>query len=505
VVSGLSRDRPADALLAAVVGDALAESGLRAEGVGIVVGTSSGDLCGPWERWHRAVLTGDTPDEVDTGRDTPTLKTAEALGLTGPSATVSIACASSTAAFAVALGWLEEREADTVVVCGVDALSLYVHSGFSGLGALSASWPAPFGPHRDGLLLGEGAAALVVEREDPANQRGASILARVLGAGLGADAFHATAPHREGRGAARGIRSALADARVLSSAVDMVSVHGTGTVFNDAMEAQALRSVFGQRPLAVHGVKACIGHTLGAAGAIEAAVVVRSLIEATHPPAPGSLADDCPLVLADRGTPPVVAVSTSSAFGGSNAAVVLGSVSFVPERAATSEVVIEEIGLGHAELPEGPYDLRALWPDAPRRVSRLNRYVRVGLVAVARALNQAGDVPEHTGIVMDSVHGCRLTDLVYHERVVREGASRASRLQFAYTVPSAPAGEAGVVFGLQGPTVTFIGKPGVAREEAERLLRAGRASVLVVLSCDAPTPGGRAWASASVLRATRWE
>lgn len=505
VAPGLERDRAAETLLAGVIKDALAEAGRDSVGVGLVAATSSGNVCGPWEAWHRAKIAGgndpaNTPDESKTGRDTPTQVVAERLGLTGPTATVSIACASGTGALAVALGWIEEGLADTVVVAGFDALSLYVHAGFNGLGALTASTPRPFAQDRDGLLLGEGAAALVIEAEARAVERGATVLARLIGAGLGADAFHATAPHREGRGAARGIRSALRDAGVSPSHVDMVSLHGTGTVFNDAMESHAMRAVFGDRPVAVHGIKASIGHTLGAAGAIEAAVVVHALRVGWVPPAPSGLADDCPLVLGSTSNP-AVAVSTSSAFGGSNAAAVFASAESPRRPVRTRVVDIVELGAGEARLPNGPYELRELWPDAPKRVARLNRYVRVGLVAVARALEQCGPMPEDTGVILDSEWGCRLTDLVYHERVVVEGADRASRLQFTYTVPSAPAGEAGIVFGLQGPCLTFIGKSGVARAEAERMLRSGRATTLVVLSCDAPEPDGAAAATAVVLQA----
>ncbi|MBW1881565.1 MAG: hypothetical protein JRJ84_24670, partial [Deltaproteobacteria bacterium] len=242
IAPGLERERPAETLLLAVANDALVQAGLTAPlpAMGLVVGTTSGNISGPWERWHRDVLSGKTSSETGCGREAPTLRLAAKLGLTGPVATLSLACASGTAAFALASGWLADGLAPAVLVVGLDALSLYIHAGFNGLGALSEGATHPFQADRDGLTLGEGAAALVVEPSKHAARRGAKALGVVLGVGLAGDARHMTAPHPEGRGAAAAMRASLADAGVRAEQIDMVSVHGTGTVFNDQMEAKAL-------------------------------------------------------------------------------------------------------------------------------------------------------------------------------------------------------------------------------------------------------------------------
>ncbi|MFH1464495.1 MAG: beta-ketoacyl synthase N-terminal-like domain-containing protein [Pseudomonadota bacterium] len=502
IAAHLDRDRPAEALLAGAAEEALAQAGLApSEGrVGLVAGTSTGDLSGPWERWHRATLAGEPASEEGCGRGGPTDVLVRDLGLAGPVTTLSVACASGTAAFTVAAGWLEEGLADAVLVAGLDALSLFIHAGFAGLGALSPGGARPFHPERDGLTLGEGAAVLVLEPAEAAVARGARPLAVLLGSGLASDAVHLSAPHRGGRGAAAAMAAALRDAALDPAAVDAVSVHGTGTVFNDAMEAHALREVFGARPLAIHGIKHAVGHTLGAAGAVEAAVVVDALGSGRLPPPPVVL--DPALPLPEQPSPlpaPRIVLSTSSAFGGSNASVVLArpGTPAPPPRPAREVRVVARASL---ELPAGPVDWAALWPDPPERFMRVNRYVRSALIALHRLFEAAGGVSgSETGIVLASPSGCRAVDLRYHKRLVERGAAQASRLDFVYTVPGAAAAEAAILWDLRGPPLTFIGPMELAEEEAARLLRRGRAARLVALGIEAPEADGPAMATAALL------
>jgi 3-oxoacyl-[acyl-carrier-protein] synthase II len=499
---GLDRDRPAETLLLAAAGQALTQAGLPQppSSAGLVIGTSSGNISGPWERWHRAVLAGRAANEAGCGRDAPTLKLRDAYGLLGPCTTMSVACASGTAAFATAAGWLEEELAPMVLVGGVDALSLYIHAGFNGLGALSLDGARPFHPERDGLTLGEGAAVLVLEPAGAAAARGVTPLATLLGAGLAADATHISAPHREGRGAAAAMQAALHDGGLAAESVDMVSLHGTGTVFNDAMEAWALRRVFGDRPVAFHGIKHAIGHTLGAAGAVEAAVLVGALQRGEQPPPPPTLDPGPPFLPPPvPGPRPTVALSTSSAFGGSNAALVLGLPGGVvsPERAPAQVRVVARASV---ELAPGKVDWAALWPDAPERFRRLNRYVRTGMVALQRLFDQLPEPPpSDTGLVLASPGNCRGVDLRYHQRLVRRGAAQASRLDFVYTVPGAPVAEATIHWDLRGPPVVLVGPMAQAEDEAARMIRRGRAARLVALGLDAPAQDQPAVATACLL------
>jgi 3-oxoacyl-[acyl-carrier-protein] synthase II len=244
--------------------------------------------------------------------------------------TVSVACASGNAALGAALAMIRDGEAEQVIAGGVDALSDFVASGFGILKAADSAPCRPFDRSRAGLNLGEGACFLIVEEEMHARRRGARVRAFLDGYADSADANHMTGPDPEGRGAARAMQAALADAGALPEDVDFVSAHGTATVFNDLMEAKALRQVLGARTpsVPVNSIKSALGHTLGAAGALEALLCVRTLETGVIAPTPG-LTDRDPEIDLDVVTGNArhalvrVALSTSSGFGGTNAAIVL--------------------------------------------------------------------------------------------------------------------------------------------------------------------------------------
>ncbi len=257
---------------------------------------------------------------------------AERHGARGPVATVSVACASGAAAVGLAAEWIREGRATRVLAGGADAVSPFVFSGFDALRALSASVARPFDVARDGLTLGEGAGFLLLEEEGQARRRGAAILAWVAGYGSGSDAHHMTRPDPEGRGLARAVKTALFQAGRVPSDVDFVSAHGTGTTFNDAMEEAALAHVLGARArlVPVNGIKGAIGHTLGAAGALEAILSVLVLAHQRVPPTAGhaTARPDSPLRIVSGAPlsaekPIAIALSTSAAFGGTNAALIL--------------------------------------------------------------------------------------------------------------------------------------------------------------------------------------
>ena len=254
------------------------------------------------------------------------------LKLTGPVQTVSSACASGTLALGMALDELRLGNSDVVLAGGSDSLCLLTYSGFNSLRSVDGRPCRPFRSDRQGLSIGEGAGVLVLETLDHARGRGATPLAELLGAGASCDANHMTAPHPEGEGAAKAIEGAIADAGIPADRVDFVNAHGTGTPQNDVSESRALHSVFGARAAAlpVTSNKATIGHLLGSAGAVEAVSTVLSLIHGViHPmPGGGEMGDqiDLDIVLdSPRLIPPGgVAISSSFAFGGANAAVVIG-------------------------------------------------------------------------------------------------------------------------------------------------------------------------------------
>jgi 3-oxoacyl-[acyl-carrier-protein] synthase II len=250
--------------------------------------------------------------------------------VSGPVETVSSACASGAMALGSAMRAIRRGDVDVALAGGSDALCQLTYAGFNSLRAVDEAPSRPFRNSRAGLTLGEGAGVLVLEHRDHARARGARVLAVLAGACETCDAAHMTAPHPEGAGAREAIALALADASAAPAEVDFINAHGTGTPLNDAAEAKALHTVFGDRAASIPltSTKALIGHLLGSAGAVEALVTVLCLLRREVHPMPETGRDDEALDLdLVLGRPRSLsrascAVSTSLAFGGANAALV---------------------------------------------------------------------------------------------------------------------------------------------------------------------------------------
>lgn len=195
---------------------------------------------------------------------------ANRFGLTGPIFTHSSACASSASAFASARNWLEAGFCDAAIVGGVDIATETVVLGFDSLEAVSLAPTIPFSKNRTGLTIGDGAAYFLISK-NPENAQ-----FKVIGIGESADADHVTAPRADGEGAVQAIDKALKDAGISAADVDYINLHGTGTKLNDAMESVAVNRVFGNDTPA-SSTKGLTGHTLGAAGALEAAFCCLAL------------------------------------------------------------------------------------------------------------------------------------------------------------------------------------------------------------------------------------
>ncbi len=324
-------------LALAAAREALADAKLgasEARELGIACGTTLGGI-GGWLRVVRSSHGGVAIDGPATGAAPrrwsyagPAQALAEAYDVRGPVQVSSVACASANSAFGLALDRLREGAAEIMLAGGVDALHDFVIAGFGCLKALDGQPCRPFDRSRRGLNLGDGAAFLVLETEAHARRRGAHIRAWLDGFGSSSDAVPMTGPDRQGRGAARAMQAALRDADLAASDVDHVSAHGTATVFNDLMESKAIQLVLGARPVPVVSLKGSVGHTLGASGALEAVAAVRSLETGLIPPTAG-LRELDPEIALDvvsgeprRGALHTV-LSTSSGFGGTNAAILL--------------------------------------------------------------------------------------------------------------------------------------------------------------------------------------
>ena len=253
------------------------------------------------------------------------------LGLKGPAWTVTSACASATHAIGQAFHMLRSGQIRFAMTGGTEAcLTVGTIKGWEGLRVLTADACRPFSRTRSGIVLGEGAAMFVLERRDDAVKRGARIYAELCGFGMSADAGDLVAA--DAAGAARAMAGALADASLLPDGIDYVNAHGTGTMLNDKTEADALRRVFAAHAdrLAISSSKAVLGHSLGAAGALELVATALAMANQTIPPTAnfeepdpdcGGL-DFVPNVA--RQAPIRHAISNSFAFGGLNAVLVLG-------------------------------------------------------------------------------------------------------------------------------------------------------------------------------------
>lgn len=254
---------------------------------------------------------------------------ARALGVEGPRTVINTACSSSAVAIALGADWLRASDCDCVLAIGTDELGRFTYTGFHALRALDPSPCRPFDRNRAGLTMGEGAGCLVLRRARDAQRQGLDTRGYVVGVGLSCDAHHLTAPDPEGRGAARALTLALEDAALDVDAVGFVNAHGTGTPLNDAAEVASLERALGTRAAScpVHSIKATTGHCMGAAGAIEAIVALRSL-ELGIVPATAGLSD-CEFdgrIHCVKDRPMHVqasyAVSTNFGFGGNDAALV---------------------------------------------------------------------------------------------------------------------------------------------------------------------------------------
>jgi 3-oxoacyl-[acyl-carrier-protein] synthase II len=264
---------------------------------------------------------------------------AAVLGLRGRVHVIPTACASGNQAIAHAAGLLRDGICDVALAGGVDALSYVGHQGFARIFAIAPDACRPFDRNRRGLLTGEGAGVIVLERAADARRRRARVYGEVLGWGLAADAHHMTNPHPDGRGAVQAIRTALARGGVGPEAIDYVSAHGTGTHANDRVETAVLKAVLGARASAVpvSAIKSMLGHTMGAASALQAIASLLAIARGVIPPTTNyETADpECDLdYVPNRSRPWRPAVVLSNAFGfGGNVAVLL--VGRAREREAT--------------------------------------------------------------------------------------------------------------------------------------------------------------------------
>ena len=331
----------AGAMLLAAASEALTTSGWETdkmeEPVPVCLGTSAGSMR-LGEEYYRAAIQGMTrrhQAERISGYQAhrQALNLCEGFGVNGPVTIISNACSSGANAIGHAFRLVQMGHARHAIAGGYDALCKMVFAGFDSLNALSSTFPRPFAVDRDGLAIGEGAALFCIERLDDAVARDAKIYAEIGGYGAATDLHHLTQPHPEGKAAVTSMSRACADARINPDQVGYINSHGTGTPLNDSAEGNAINKWAGASAefLPVSSTKGGVGHLLGGAGAVEAAICLMAMAGGWIPPGISVEKVDpvCQfdLVQLPRDMPGLaVSLTNSFGFGGANATLIFNAV-----------------------------------------------------------------------------------------------------------------------------------------------------------------------------------
>jgi len=405
--------------------------------------------------------------------------------------TLCCACTSGVAAIALAMAWLS-RGRGAVLAGGADGLCRLTYSGFGALGVLAKEACRPYDADRAGLNLGEGAGFLVLERESFARARGATPLAEISAVALGGEAHHITNPEPTGRTAARIMTTALRRAGIAPEDVGYVNLHGTATRHNDAAEGAAVRACFGEHRVPASSSKGQFGHTLGAAGAIEAVVSVEVARTGRLPPTVGLVTPDpaCDVdhvTVARQLSAPPIAISNSFGFGGTGGTVVvapIGAATRPTDRAeavvvvgaaivARGRLVSDADGLASLLIPAGALlasesrrtsgeDAAASDPTSlldPNRARRMDRAGKLATVVALSAIESAdrGAIEplerETTCALSGTAFGNVDGSMRFMRRVLEKGAGFASPADFPNLVPSSPVSHAAIYLGLGGPAI----------------------------------------------------
>ena len=310
--------------------EALAEAGdFRPELT--VMGTTSGGMTFG-EQYYRGLKPNKAPARhaasliANYTPQKPIMDAQEAFGISAPCQVIANACASGTNAIGHAFECIRSGRYQRVLAGGYDAISELVFVGFDSLQASTPDRCRPFDSERSGMVLGEGAAILALENLEAAQKRGANILAEVVGYGISTDNHHLTQPNPSGSGPRQAMEGALRTAEISGEEIDYINAHGTATPFNDAAEGKAIAELFQRVP--VSSTKGMMGHSLGAAGAIEAIVSLLALQRQLLPPNINFRQGDAELdlnIVANQAQPSRVhtVLSNSFGFGGTNASLIM--------------------------------------------------------------------------------------------------------------------------------------------------------------------------------------
>lgn len=486
--SEVGRYSRTDALALCAARDALESAGLVGSDRGPISIATGVTTAGMRESEE---MLADLPGVMDSVRSTtrlltyplssPVTRLAEVFAPVTEVATVCSACSSGANAIIEGAAWILRGRAERVLAGGADGLCRLTLTGFNSLGATDTGLCRPFDRNRAGLTLGEGAAFLVLEREDVALARNARVLAWLSGFAVGAEAFHVTHPETTGSVAAGLLVAAMRRAGLGPEGVDYVNAHGTGTVPNDAIETLAIRRAFGEHAdrVIVSSAKGQIGHTLGAAGAIEAAITVLALDHQVVPPTGGLAEPDeaCNLrhVMGEGLRTPIrSALSSSFGFGGTGAVLLFERSDAKPRRGFASlgegSIAVTAIAtIGPEGVLAGPSNVEYLKPARhgppariptnvselldPAKSRRFDAQASFAAIGCGAVLRDARLPPSGVGLVAGTAFGNVDRTVAFVQTAVRKGPRRAAPAEFPHLVPSAPSGNASIYHGLSGPVI----------------------------------------------------
>ena len=290
----------------------------------LILATIKGEI----DYLEKSILSG-SPDAGESRLDRLLAKARDLCGVRDNGLVISAACTSSLAAAGRGAAMIRSGASDAVLVVACDAVSEFIYSGFSSLMALDKQPARPFDRSRVGLSVGEAAACLLIMSRERAEREGRAILGEIKGWGMADDANHMTGPSRESEGLISAINGALSSARCTADDIGCISAHGTGTIYNDAMELGAFHALFGEAARPLYSIKGAVGHTMGAAGLLEIIIALKGLKERLAPPTVNLVEpDDGALGWVSAKAQPIakgkMTLLTNAGFSGINMALVLG-------------------------------------------------------------------------------------------------------------------------------------------------------------------------------------
>ncbi len=446
--------------------EAIADAALPKEDIhdaGIVIGSCVGGVVSI-DRFYRAQKEG-TENNADVKKLSASAianSAAAYLGLNGVTSNIVNACAAGTMSIAHACDLICSGEGEVFLAGGTDAFSSLAYSGFNALHALSEEACSPLNKS-NGITLGEGAGILVVEEYEHAKKRGAQIYCEVSGYGVTSDAYHITAPHPQGEGQMNAIKKAMACAQIRPDEIAYINAHGTGTAKNDIAEFLSIHTLFDGCDLSVSSTKSMTGHCLGAAGAIEAVITVKTVSENLIPPTIGYSEEDLAVLAEKAGeidfvanTPRIkqvnTAMSNSFAFGGTDASIIFSKIPHEMPKPPKKTVYITGTGSicsnangeksVFAPLDNGALNERGVKMGFYRK---LDRFSQLQLISGIDALSDAGIeiTPENetkAGIIIGTADGPATEITTFQQTVCEKGTASGSAFSFPNTVYNAAGG-----------------------------------------------------------------